>query len=278
VSVRVIYTDLDGTMVGPRGSFFHTEGPPTSAEPFRPGPAVLTLEAAHALYDLHAAGITLVLVSGRTRPQLVEAAAIFGADGFIGELGAIVGWDHGRQSTILRGAMPDEFAQVPEELLHALIAAYPGRLELHTPWHTGRELDVMMRGKVDVPTADAWLRDAGFGWLSLRDNGLIAPHHMPGLGSIPHAYHLVPEGVGKGEAVGWDLRRRGIDPADAIAIGDSASDLSMARFVGQMHLVANALRHPDMAGLLPDHDNVVVEKEPLTVGWASAVRAAIATH
>src|ERR1700730_6351559 len=98
-------------MVGPRGSFFHTEGPSASAEPQRPGPAVLTLEAAHALVDLHAAGITLVLVSGRTRPQLAEAAGIFAADGFIGELGAIVGWDQGRQSEILRGAMPDEYTQ-----------------------------------------------------------------------------------------------------------------------------------------------------------------------
>jgi hydroxymethylpyrimidine pyrophosphatase-like HAD family hydrolase len=266
VSVSVVYTDLDGTMVGPKGSFFAAED------------GSLTLDAAQALLDLHTAGVTLVLVSGRTRPQLVEAAAIFGADGFIGELGAIVGWDQGRQSEILRGAMPEQFAQVPEELLHELIAAFPGRLELHTPWHTGRELDVMLRGKVDVPTADAWLHAAGFGWLSMRDNGLIARHLMPGLGVNPHVYHLVPAGVGKGEAVAWDLKRRGIDPADAIAIGDSTSDLTMARHVGQLHLVANALKHPDMAGLLVGYDNVVVEREAVTLGWARAVRAAVATR
>jgi hydroxymethylpyrimidine pyrophosphatase-like HAD family hydrolase len=101
---------------------------------------------------------------------------------------------------------------------------------------------------------------------------------MPHLGAIPHVYHLVPDGVGKAEAVAWDLARRGVDPADAIAIGDSASDLTMARSVGRMHLVANALRHPDLPGLLPSYDNVVVEKEPLTVGWASAIRTAVATH
>ncbi|MDT3443533.1 HAD hydrolase family protein [Pseudofrankia sp. BMG5.37] len=276
MSVRVVYTDLDGTMVGPKGSFFLAEATPDDAR--RGSPGTLTLAAARALVDLHTAGITLVLVSGRTRPQLVEAAAIFGADGFIGELGAIVGWDQGRQSEILRGAMPERFAQVPEDLLHELIAAHPGRLELHTPWHTGRELDVMFRGKIDIVAADAWLRAAGYGWLSLRDNGLISPAHMPDLGVNPHVYHLVPDGVGKGEAVGWDLKRRGIDPSEAIAIGDSASDLTMARHVGQMHLVANALRHPDIAALLSAYDNVVVEKEPVTLGWASAVRAAVATH
>jgi hydroxymethylpyrimidine pyrophosphatase-like HAD family hydrolase len=276
VSVRVVYTDLDGTMVGPKGSFFLAEA--SAADAARGAAGTLTLTAAQALVDLHAAGIALVLVSGRTRPQLVEAAAIFGADGFIGELGAIVGWDHGRQSEILRGAMPERFSQVPEELLHDLIAAHPGRLELHTPWHTGRELDVMFRGKVDLAATDAWLRDAGYDWLSLRDNGLISPAHMPDLGVNPHVYHLVPYGVGKGEAVAWDLKRRGIDPADAVAIGDSASDLTMANYVGRMHLVANALRHPDIAGLLPSYDNVVVEEEPVTLGWASAVRAAVATH
>lgn len=263
MTVRAVYTDLDGTMVGPKGSFFLTDD------------GALTLEPASALVELHAAGVVLVLVSGRTRPQLVEAAAIFGADGFIAELGAIVGWDHGRQSEILRGAMPDRFDQVPEDLLHELIAAHPGRLELHTPWHTGRELDVMFRGRIDVATTDAWLRDAGFSWLTLRDNGLISPAHMPELGGVPHVYHLVPQGVGKGEAVAWDLKRRGIDPADAIAVGDSASDLAMAGHVGRMHLVANALRHPDLAALLPRYDNVVVEDAPVTLGWASAVRTAL---
>lgn len=263
MSIRVVYTDLDGTMVGPRGCFFRAEA------------GKITLDPARALVDLHEAGIALVLVSGRTRPQLVEAAAIFGADGFIGELGAIVGWNQGLESEILRGAMPDAFDRVPESLLDALIERHPGRLELHTPWHAGREVDVMLRGKIEVPLVDRWLADTGFGWLSMRDNGLIAPAHMPGLGEVPHVYHLVPDGVGKGEAVAYDLKRRGIDAAEAIAIGDSASDLAMAPHVGRMHLVANAVRHPGIAALLPRHDNVVVEPGSLGAGWAGAVRRAI---
>ena len=263
MTVRVVYTDLDGTMVGPRGCFFRAEGGHT------------TLEPARALVELHEAGIALVLVSGRTRPQLVEAAAIFGADGFIGELGAIVGWNQGLESTILRGAMPDHYERVPESLLDELIRRHPGRLELHTPWHSGREIDVMLRGKIDVAEVDRWLVDTGFGWLSMRDNGLIAPSLMPDLGEVPHVYHLVPHGVGKGEAVAYDLRRRGLKPAEAIAIGDSASDLTMAPYVGRMHLVGNAVRHPDIAELIATYDNVVLESETLGLGWASAVRAAL---
>ena len=110
----------------------------------------------------------------------------------------------------------------------------------------------------------------------MRDNGLISPVHMPDLGVNPHVYHLVPDGVGKGDAVAYDLKRRGVSPAEAIAIGDSASDLAMAPHVGRMHLVANAVRHPDIAALLTRYDNVTVEAGPVGAGWASAVRAAAA--
>ena len=64
---RIVYTDLDGTMVGPRGSFWHAADGGTTAEP------------AAALLELHGAGIPLVLVSGRTHLQLAEAARIFAA-------------------------------------------------------------------------------------------------------------------------------------------------------------------------------------------------------
>ncbi|WP_026310875.1 HAD family hydrolase [Parafrankia elaeagni] len=266
MTVRVVYTDLDGTMVGPRGCFFRAEGGPT------------TLEPARALVELLDAGIALVLVSGRTRPQLVEAAGIFGADGFIGEMGAIIGWNGERliESEILRGAMPESYERVPESLLDELIGLHPDRLELHTPWHAGREIDVMLRGRIDVAEVDAWLTETGFGWLSMRDNGLIAQANMPDLDVVPHVYHLVPDGVSKGEAVAYDLKRRGLDPTEAIAIGDSASDLEMARSVGRMHLVANAIRHPDIAALLTGHTNVVLEAGSVGLGWASAVRGAIA--
>ncbi|WP_239348264.1 MULTISPECIES: HAD hydrolase family protein [unclassified Frankia] len=265
MGIRVVYTDLDGTMVGPSGCFFQNEDHST------------TLDPAHALIGLHRAGIALVLVSGRTRPQLVEASAIFGADGFIAELGAIVGWDHGRGSRILRGAMPDDLDRIPDPLLTALIERYPGRLEAYRPWHPGREVDVMLRGNIEVAEVNAWLVAEGFDWLTIRDNGIISRAVMPTLDDVPHIYHLVPEGVSKGAAVAFDLARRGLRPEQAIAIGDSASDLVMAGQVGRMHLVANALRHSDLVALLPGYDNVVVEDGGFGSGWASAVRSALPT-
>ena len=86
MSTRIVYTDLDGTMVGPRGSFWHTAD------------RQLTDSPAAALAELHRAGIPLVLVSGRTYRQLVEVARFVAADGVIAELGSLVGWARGRDA------------------------------------------------------------------------------------------------------------------------------------------------------------------------------------
>nr|MDT0666439.1 HAD hydrolase family protein [Micromonospora sp. DSM 115978] len=113
--------------------------------------------------------------------------------------------------------------------------------------------------------------------LSMRDNGLIPASLMPDLGAHPHIYHLVPDGVSKGEAVAWDLARRGIARHEAIAIGDSSSDLAMAPHVGRMHMVANGVRHLEVTGILGAYDNVVLEPGALGAGWTGAVRSAIGT-
>jgi hydroxymethylpyrimidine pyrophosphatase-like HAD family hydrolase len=274
VSVRVVYSDLDGTMVGPAGCFFRTlDG--------------FSLEPARALVDLHEAGVALVLVSGRTRLQLIEACRIFGADGFIGELGSLIGWDNGRSHEVLAGAMPAAHdGRTPAEVIEAqglpaaLFARYPGRLEYHSPWHTGHEGDVMLRGRVPVDEVEAFLAGEGFGWLRLHDNGVL-PERRPTTLSpevVPaHVYHLMPDGLSKGLAVARDLARRGLSPAEAIAIGDSASDLTMAEQVSRFFLTANGLRHPDMQSWVDSHGNVTVCEGAVGLGWVEAVRWALRT-
>ena len=278
MTAKIVYTDLDGTMVGPGGNFFRTVDGSLTDEPVR------------ALLELHRAGVALVLVSGRTRPQLVEAARIFGADGFVAELGALVGWDGGRSTEVLTGAMPAQHAgRLPLAVMQAgglpeaLFERWPGRLEWHAPWHTGHEADAMVRGLVDVAEVEAWLAGRGWGWLRLRDNGVLsARREWPGLAAEarpPHVYHLMPDGLSKGAAVGWDLARRGLSPADAVAVGDSASDLTMAAEVGRTWLVANGAAAPHMGPLLAGARaasvDVRVAAGAVGLGWAEAVRDAL---
>ena len=274
--MKVLYTDLDGTMVGPHGNFFAT----VDRTP--------TLEPARALLELHRAGVALVLVSGRTRAQLVEAGRIFGADGFVAELGALVGWDLGRSVQVLTGSMPAAYAgRLPVDVMQeaglpdALFARWPGQLQWHAPWHAGHEADVMVRGHVDVAEVEAWLAAEGWDWLRLRDNGLVTTKDLPGLTPGPvHVYHLMPDGLSKGAAVAWDLARRGLSPPDAVAVGDSASDLLMAAAVGRMWVTANGMAAPRMPGLVAAArdagQDVRVTASPLGVGWAEAVSAALA--
>jgi phosphoglycolate phosphatase len=268
--VRIVYSDLDGTMVGPGGCFFRRED------------RSVTLDPAQTLAELLLADIALVLVSGRTEAQLHEASGIFGADGYVAELGALVGWDRGhprpRGRHVLRGAMPAEYEVIPPPIVAELSARFSGYLERHDPWADLHEFDVMMRGHVDAAEADAWLAEQGFGWLRLYDNGRISPRETGLRVTDLHVYHLVPDGVDKGAAVAWDLARRGLTPDQAIAIGDSASDLAMAAHVGRFHLVENGARTPAVRAAAEAAGNVVIEDGSLGAGWASAVKAAIASN
>jgi haloacid dehalogenase-like hydrolase len=271
--VRVVYTDLDGTMVGPRGSFWHTAGRELTADP------------ATALLDLHRAGVALVPVSGRTFEQVVEAARIFAADGAIAELGSVVSWDAGRGVHHLTGALPAAHAgRTPMEVMaelgvvEDLLARHRGRLEWHAPWHTTHHTDALLRGRVDPLAVDAELAERGAGWLTLKDNGSIPPTSRMTLvpeALPPRVYHLMPRGISKGAAIAWDLERRGLSPEQAVAIGDSVSDLEMAPAVGRLWITANGARVDGMAGRLAAVPNVTVTGAPMGEGWAQAVRASL---
>ncbi|MGH3745605.1 MAG: HAD family hydrolase [Mycobacteriales bacterium] len=250
----IVYSDLDGTMVGPRGCFF------------RAADRSVTVEPARALTEFLAGDGTLVLVSGRSRAQLQEAALIFGADGFIAELGAIIARDVGRGVDLL----PTDGPAADDALVDAMLADFAGRLEYHSPWHLGHEVDVMLRGFVPLLEAREWLVRKGFAHLELRDNGVLPRNRAPDLvfdGPL-HVYHLVPGAVSKGAAVAYDLGRRGLTAADAVAVGDSASDLEMAAHVSRFFLVANGRVH--LPGDLPE--NVTVTGGEVGLGWSEALR------
>src|SRR3954447_3192301 len=122
-------------------------------------------------------------------------------------------------------------------IVERLLAEHPGRLEWHSPWHADHTADAMLRGRVDALAVDAWLAEQGAGWLTLKDNGAITATSRFGLDDDPRppqVYHLMPRGITRGAAGAWNLERRGPSPADAIAIGDSVSDLDMAPAVDRL--------------------------------------------
>jgi len=243
---RVLYADIDGTLVGAGGSLFATaEGMPTAA-------------AAEALAALHRAGVALVLVSGRTRGRLAEVARLLGAAGYAAELGALLVDGPDPDAPVIRcfgayrGRVPPAEAMARSGAGALLLERFRGRLELHEPWsREPREATLLLRGLVDPAEATGALEAAGLQWLELLDNGRLRRRssHL----DLPEvrAYHLVPRGVRKADAVRLHLERHGWSPEEAWAVGDAPADLELAGIVGTFALLGEAAPdHPPNALLL----------------------------
>ncbi|MGH8898250.1 MAG: hypothetical protein ACRDZ4_14815 [Egibacteraceae bacterium] len=194
---RVLLSDVDGTLVGRDGSLFSAfDGTPTFA-------------AAEALYAIHQVGLTLVLVSGRSRAKLQEAGRLLGARDAIAELGTVLMIDG--TAELMWGEAPRDLGETPARALQRagtlswLLKAFEGRLELHEPAED-RQGTILLRGQLQLSEANTALTEAGFRWAQLYDNGRFNrpfPHLGP---RRTHAYHLGPRGVTKASTASIYLR------------------------------------------------------------------------
>jgi hydroxymethylpyrimidine pyrophosphatase-like HAD family hydrolase len=264
--LRVLYTDLDGTLLGPGGSLFASAG------------GAVTARAATALVRLHEANVQLVLVSGRTQAQTREVARVVGAQSYIAETGALI-VDRGEMrgpETVARnfgsftgqGSPFDEMARSGAGAF--LMERNPGSLEPHTPWSSEpREATMLFRGLLDLEASRAALSGAKYDWLDIVDNGVI-PRAFPGL-DVPEvrAYHLVPNGVSKASGVRAHLAASSAAATDAAAVGDSLGDLELAGEVGKMFVVANG--RAGVGNAADQLNNVSFTDSPNGDGFAEAV-------
>lgn len=266
---RVIYTDLDGTMLGRNGSFVHTPSGDSTTEPVE------------ALLAALRAGIDLVPASGRALQGLVTDARILGLSTVIAEMGALIAYENGR--TVVQNFGPTPEGGMPVEQMERtgaiamLLERYEGSIEYHAPWHTWRQCTQLFRGLLDVDEANELLWSQGHDWLELHDNGRLRGAYLrlePGRARV---YHLQPRGVTKGHAVGLDRARRGFAADGCIAIGDAVADLELAAYVGTMVLVGDALEDdPALVARIEAMENVLVTERPQNLGWADTVREAAA--
>jgi phosphoglycolate phosphatase len=264
VPLRCVYTDLDGTLLGERASLF------------RDADGGFSLAQARGLEACARAGVEVVIMSGRREPQVHEAARLMGQTSYIYEAGCAYAIDG--ETTLMTGEMePDDERGTIYEQIEArgvpktLFAHFEGRLEYHAPWHHGRVLSHLFRGKVDVDEANALLGEHGDDDLRLLDNGAIG-REMPAIDGPTHAYHLVPRLVSKANAVAAHARARGYDPAECIAVGDSVEDLEVAAAVGRFFVVANGPeRDPGLRAALSLWDNATVTEGRMGDGFYEAV-------
>jgi phosphoglycolate phosphatase len=263
MALSCVYTDLDGTLLG-RGSSL-----------YRDAEGAFSLAQSRGLEACHRAGVEVVIMSGRREAQVHEAARLMGQTSYIYEAGCAFAIDG--ETTLLTGAMvPDEngtvYEQMEERGVPAMLFGHFGeRLEYHSPWHTGRVLSHLFRGKVDVEEANKLLSARDAGDLRLLDNGAIG-REMEAIEGRTHAYHLVPRGVSKAGAVAAHARARGYEPADCIAVGDSVEDLEVAASVDRFFVVANGPEHdPGLREELSAWGNATVTEGAMGDGFYEAV-------
>ena len=269
MALRCVYTDLDGTLLGPRGSLF------------RDPEGNFSLRQARALEACARAGVEVVLMSGRRESTVASDARLMGQTSYIYEAGCGVMIDGER--TLLTGDWTvGESGETPAErmlaagILDLLFEHFEGRLEWHAPWHTGRELSLLMRGKADVGAANELLRDHGHDDLRFLDNGAIA-RRVEGVDGRSHAYHLVPGGASKGSAVAYHRRARGYEAEECIAVGDSIEDLEAAASVGRFFVVANGPQFDESLNeALARFPNATVTEGAMGDGFYEAVVSTLA--
>jgi phosphoglycolate phosphatase len=230
MTLKCVYTDLDGTLLGKYGSLF------------RDADGEFSLMQARAIEACHRAEVEIVIKSGRREAQVLEDSRLIGQTAYIYEAGCAVMID-GEKTLLVGDLEPEQGKTIAETIADAgvpemLFDAFPGRLEWHTPWASQRQLSHLFRGKIDAAEANAVLEQKGHGNLKLIDNGAIF-RPMEGIEGPAHAYHLMPAAASKANAVAFHMRIRGYEPEQCIAIGDSVEDLEVASVVGRFFVPAN---------------------------------------
>jgi hydroxymethylpyrimidine pyrophosphatase-like HAD family hydrolase len=272
---RIALTDLDGTLLGLGGSvLIDAKG----------APALTTVQA---IVEVNRAGLEVVVCTGRNRIQAGEVSRILGWSSFIAELGCIVMYDRREPAEYLLGEWPDGILLADETPYHAitrlgglrvLTEAFPGKIEEHDPWHTDREVTHVLRGSVDCATAQKALDTLPVP-VDIIDNGIIHPprHTLVDVDEV-HVYHLVPRGTSKESAIRTLLARRGLTPDEAVAIGDSATDVEMMEAAALGVLVRNALDDPRVLAAAAGNDTIVATRAERGDGWAEFAHAWLAAR
>lgn len=264
--VTTIYTDLDNTLLGPQSCLFLTAN------------GSYTLEPAASLISLLGKGVEIIITSGRNSSQLREIVRVLGLRSYIAELGCEIYYEQGKKC-LTNYNFPVKDGQTLFAAIEAsgapqlLFSHFKGKLEYHTPWSLNQRCTHLFRGYVDVQEANQLLQAHGFANLKLLDNG-----HSRTQGSLQplteiKVYHLLPKGTSKASAIKVDQERRGILPSQCIALGDSLTDLEMAKAVSQFFLVANGIQNdPAVIKQLTTFSNAYLTTEKMGLGWAQVVR------
>ncbi len=259
--LKVIYSDLDGTLFNDQGCIIKDAG------------GGYYFEALSLLEKIKTKGWDLVLVSGRNKYQLRYNAQMIGVNNYIAELGSELVYDLGKDVHVTFDNGRESFDITYEgkdliRIMDLLMTEFPGKIESRMEWSRYRSFNALFFGDIDLDKANKLLEAEGYGSLVLVDNGFSNLMDLKLKVDRLHIYNLMPRGVTKANGVKLDKKLRGFKIENCIALGDSLEDLKMADEVKYFFLMKNALEHEEeLETELNKYENVFISEEIMNRGW-----------
>ena len=263
--LKVIYTDLDGTLFNDRGCIIQDKK------------GNYYLEAVELLPAISKKNWDVVLVSGRNKFQLRFNAQMIGLKNYIAELGSELIYNLGEEvyTTLDQQKIKYDLTYKGEDLIKIIElfkTNFPDKIESKMEWSMYRSYNVLFFGEVNLDAANKLLKSKGYGDLVMVDNGYSLLEDLDLDVERLHIYNLMPSGVDKAKGIKLDKKIRNFDINNCIALGDSLEDLKMAGEVKYFFLMGNALEHKEMIlDELDKYNNVYVTDGAMNKGWAEVI-------
>ncbi|MBN1298826.1 MAG: HAD family phosphatase [Actinobacteria bacterium] len=264
--LKVIYTDLDGTLLNDRGCLIKDEK------------GGFFFESVELLKKASQKNWDIVLVSGRSRLQLRYNAMLMGLHNYISELGCEIVYGLGREvhETFDSKNFNYEITRGGKDLVSIiglLKGAFPNKIEGNIEWSMGRNYNALFVGDIDLEIANRLLLQNGYAGLSLVDNG-FSKMFDTGL-DVEHAriFNLMPKGVDKSSGIRVDKKIRNLKSFNCIALGDSIEDIKMAKEVEYFFLMRDAVeKSAEFIEAILQYKNIYVTGKKMNRGWVEVIK------
>ena len=263
--LRVIYTDLDGTLFNQRGCII---------KDYRDD---YYFDALKLLPRIASKNWDIVMVSGRNKLQLRYNAQVIGLNNYISELGAELVYNLGEKIYITFNHDKAKFditygGKDLTKITELFKNNFPGKIESKIEWSRYRSYNALFFGEIDLGGANRILEAEGYKGLTLVDNGLSSLVDLDLDIERLHIYNLMPSGVDKSKGIKLDKKIRNFGAENCIALGDSLEDLKMAGEVKYLFLMRNALEHKeDLPGEINKYCNVYIADGIMNRGWTEVM-------
>lgn len=263
--LKVIYTDLDGTLFNEKGCII---------KDYKDN---YYFNAVKLLPWLEDKNWDVVPVSGRNKFQLRYNAQMMGLKNYISELGAELVYNLGEKvyPAFDNHRMKYDLTYGGKDLVEItglFKKNFPDRIEGKTEWSKYRAYNALFFGEINLNKANKLLKNNGYEGLVLVDNGLSSLVELNLNIKRLHIYNLMPAGVNKSNGIKLDKKIRNFTTENCIALGDSLEDLKMADEVKYFFLMKNALENRDtIVGELEKYENVYVADGIMNRGWVEVI-------